>query len=202
MKSITKILVRESIEGAQTKKGEKIMKRKKLTFIKSFLLLVLITVMALSGCNGSNDGNDTYETDYNDIMEADHGNALENDSADFQEIGGLGTEGEGSIALFPEIGEGENTFLFEVVTDEDMSYFWVVSTDKTTVGEALLELDLIRGEESEFGFFVTEINGLVADFDADGTFWAFYVDGEFAMEGVMDTEIEPDTTYAFVFTEG
>ena len=164
------------------------MKRKKFTFIKSFLLLMLITVMALSGCNGSNEGNDN--------------DAYGNDTEDIQEIGGLGTEGEASIALFPEIGEGENTFLFEVVTDEDMSYFWVVSTDKTTVGEALIELDLVRGEESEFGFFVTEIQGLVADFDNDGTFWAFYVDGEFAVTGVMDTEIEPDTIYGFVFTEG
>ena len=188
------------------------MKRKKLAFIKSFLLLMLITVMALSGCSVSNDGdnnhvaeadyNETHDSDYVDVSANDIEDALENDFEDIQEIGGLGTEGDASIALFPEIGEGENTFLFEVVTDEDMSYFWVVFTDKTTVGEALLELDLVRGEETEFGFFVNEINGLVADFDNDGTFWAFYVDGEFAVAGVMDTEIEPGITYAFVFTEG
>ena len=159
------------------------MKKEKFFFIRSLLLLVLITVMALSGC-GTNGG----ETN--------------NDNEDIQGIGGLGTDQEGSIELFPNIGEGEYTFLFEVTNDEDMSYFWVVHTNQTTVGEALLELDLIRGESSEFGFFVYEINGLVADFDNDGTFWAFFIDGEFAMTGVMDTEIEPDTIYGFVFTKG
>ena len=159
------------------------MKNSKLAFIKSLLLLMLITVMALSGCDSN-------------------GSTNNDDSEDIQEIGGLGTDQDGSIELFPNIGVGELSFLFEVVNDEDMSYFWVVHTNKPTVGEALLELDLIRGDESDFGFFVYEINGLVADFDNDGTFWAFFIDGEFAMTGVMDTEIEPDTIYGFVFTEG
>ena len=156
------------------------MKRKKISFIVSFLLLMLITVMALSGCdnNGGNAGNE-----------------------DIQEAGALGTEDPGgSMEIFPHVGEGENSFLFEVVTDEDMSYFWVVHTNYTTVGGALLEHDLVRGEMSDFGLFVHEIQGIVADFDVNQAFWAFYINGDFAMTGVMETEIEPDTTYAFVYS--
>ena len=156
------------------------MKRIKISFIVSFLLLMLITVMALSGCdnNGGNAGNE-----------------------DIQEAGALGTEDPGgSMEIFPHVGEGENSFLFEVVTDEDMSYFWVVHTNYTTVGGALLEHDLVRGDMTDFGLFVTEINGIVADFDDGGAWWALHIDGELAMTGVMDVEIEPDTTYAFVFT--
>ena len=154
------------------------MKRKRISFIVSFLLLVLITVMALSGC-GNNEGN----------------------NEEVQEVGTLGTEdAQDSMEIFPNVGEGENTFLFEVITEDDMSYFWVVHTDYTTVGEALLEHDLVRGDMTDFGLFVTEINGIVADFDDGGAWWALHIDGELAMTGVMDVEIEPDTTYAFVFT--
>jgi len=156
------------------------MKRKKFSFIVSFLLLMLITVMALSGC-GNNERSDGNE--------------------DIQEVGALGTEDVGgSMEIFPHVGEGVNSFLFEVVTDEDMSYFWVVHTNYTTVGEALLEHNLVQGEMSDFGLFVHEIKGIVADFDANGAFWAFYINGDFAMTGVMETEIEPDATYAFVYS--
>jgi hypothetical protein len=141
---------------------------------------MLITVMALSGC-GNNEGN------------------LSNEG--IQEVGALRTENvDDSMAIFPQIGEGANSFLFEVVTDEEMSYFWVVYTDYTMVGDALLEHNLVQGEMTDFGLFVLEINGIVADFDTNGAFWAFYVDGDFAMAGVMETEIEPDTIYAFVYT--
>jgi len=154
------------------------MKRKRISFIVSFLLLVLITVMALSGC-GNNEGN----------------------NEEIQEAGALGTEdAQDSMEIFPNIGEGENTFLFEVITEDDMSYFWVIHTDYTTVGEALLEHDLVSGEMSDLGLMVREVNGIVADFDDGGAWWALHINGELAMTGVMDVEIEPDTTYAFVFT--
>ena len=156
------------------------MKRKRISFIVSFLLLMLITVMALSGCD-NNGGSSSNE--------------------DIQGAGTLGTEDVGgSMEIFPQVGEGENSFLFEVVTDEDMSYFWVVHTNYSTVGEALLEHDLVRGEMSDFGLFVHEIKGIVADFNANGAFWAFYIDGDFAVTGVMETEIEADTIYAFVYS--
>ena len=159
------------------------MKRKRISFIVSFLLLVLITVMALSGC-GNNEGSNN-----------------DGNHEEIQGAGALGTEGaQDSMELFPTVGEGENTFLFEVITEDDMSYFWVVHTNYTTVGEALLEHDLVRGDMTDFGLFVTEINDMVADFDEDGAWWALHIDGELAMTGVMDVEIEPDTTYAFVFT--
>ena len=55
---------------------------------------------------------------------------------------------------------------------------FVVSTDKETVGDALLELNLIEGEEGDYGLYVKTVNGITADYDTDGTYWAFYVNGE------------------------
>ena len=65
------------------------------------------------------------------------------------------------------------------------------------MGDALLELKLIDGEESQYGLYVKTVNGVTADFDKDKEYWAFYVNGEYAMSGVDTTEIEAGATYSF-----
>ena len=72
-----------------------------------------------------------------------------------------------------------------------------IATDKTTVGDALLELGLIAGEEGAYGLYVKQVNGITADYDVDQTYWAFYVNGEYGMTGVDATDIEAGATYSF-----
>ena len=81
------------------------------------------------------------------------------------------------------LGEGSVKFTFMVDADGNETNF-VVSTDKETVGDALLELNLIEGDDSEYGLYVKTVNGITADYDTDGTYWAFYVNGEYASTGV------------------
>jgi hypothetical protein len=100
-----------------------------------------------------------------------------------------------------EIGQGETVFRFEVKDDINRLSAWNVHTDETTVGAALLSVGLIAGEEQSMGFMVTTVNGITADFNANGTWWGFYVNGEFATSGVDSTHIEAGVTYAFVFTK-
>ena len=101
-----------------------------------------------------------------------------------------------------QIGAGDTVFRFEVIDAEGVLTAWDVYTDEETVGAALLAVGLIAGDMTAFGLMVTTVNGVTADFDADGAFWAFYVDGDFAMAGVDATDIEPGVTYAFVYTRG
>ncbi|MCL2368227.1 MAG: DUF4430 domain-containing protein [Oscillospiraceae bacterium] len=100
------------------------------------------------------------------------------------------------------IGQGATTFRFEVTDPAEAVTAWDVSTDETTVGAALLAVGLISGDESEWGLMVTTVNGITADWDANQAFWAFYIDGDFAMAGADATDIEPGVTYAFVYTAG
>ena len=59
------------------------------------------------------------------------------------------------------------------------------------MGDALTELGLIEGEDSEYGLYVKTVNGITADYDTDGHYWAFYVDGEYAQTGVDATRSPP-----------
>ena len=74
---------------------------------------------------------------------------------------------------------------------------FTIATDKTYVGEALIDEGLIEGEEGPYGLYVKTVNGQTLDYDTDGMYWSFYVDGEYGLTGVDMTEIVPGTTYMF-----
>ena len=96
-----------------------------------------------------------------------------------------------------EIGKGQTAFPFTVVDKEGKETNFTVRTDKETVGEALLEVNLIAGEEGDYGLYVKKVNGVTADYDVDKTYWAFYVNGAYATSGVDATKIEENASYMF-----
>ena len=110
---------------------------------------------------------------------------------------GVPDTGTSQKAEVKVLGEGETSFYFVVVDGDKKETKFEINTDKKTVGDALLELKLIDGEESQYGLYVKTVNGVTADFDKDKEYWAFYVNGEYAMSGVDTTEIEAGATYSF-----
>ncbi len=88
------------------------------------------------------------------------------------------------------------TFTLTVTDKEGNSETFTVATDKATVGDALLEEGLIAGEESTYGLYVKTVNGITADYDTDGTYWAFYINGEYASTGVDQTTVTEGAEYA------
>ena len=95
------------------------------------------------------------------------------------------------------VGEGQTAFRFTVVDADGKETAFDVHTDETTVGAALLALGLIDGDDSEYGLYVKTVNGITVDYDKDGKYWAFYVDGEYAATGVDSTDITAGSTYTF-----
>jgi len=98
------------------------------------------------------------------------------------------------------IGEGETAFRLNITDDKNNLTAWEISTNETTVGAALLGVAMIAGEETSIGLMVTMVNGVPSTFNVDGSWWAFYIDGEMAESGVCSTEINTESLYAFVFT--
>jgi hypothetical protein len=96
-----------------------------------------------------------------------------------------------------KIPQGEKTFTFIVVDKDGAKTTFTISTDKKTVGEALLAEGLIEGENGAYGLYVKKVNGILADYDVNQTYWAFYINGEYAMSGVDVTDIVEGATYSF-----
>jgi hypothetical protein len=156
---------------------------KLLSFI---LCVVLIAALALTtmGCN-----NNTPETPEIPENSGSGGTAAGTEA---------GTVIETPDSNAPTVkGEGATVFYFNVVDKDGKETKFEIHTDKTTVGDALLELGLIEGDMGDYGLYVKKVNGITADYDVDGTYWAFYVGNDYGMTGVDLTEIEAGATYAF-----
>ena len=111
---------------------------------------------------------------------------------------GDGTSAEAGDPAAPTVkGEGATVFYFNVVDKDGKETKFEIHTNKTVVGEALLELGLIEGEKGAYGLYVKKVNGITADYDVDGTYWAFYIGDDYGVTGVDLTEIEAGATYAF-----
>ena len=95
------------------------------------------------------------------------------------------------------LGEGNTKFLFTVVDKDGKETGFEIHTDKEIVGEALLELGLISGDEGAYGLYVKTVNGITADYDKDKTYWAFYVNDAYASSGVDLTPIKEGEVYSF-----
>ena len=97
----------------------------------------------------------------------------------------------------PVVGQGQTAFVFEVVHLSGDTKRFTVKTDKTVVGEALLDAGLITGEDSQYGLYVKTVDGETLDYDTHKKYWAFYVNGAYAAKGVDSTEIDPTAVYSF-----
>lgn len=95
------------------------------------------------------------------------------------------------------IGEGDKSFVTEVVDADGNTVKFTVQTNEKTVGEALQKLGVIDGEEGDYGLYIKTVNGITADYNKDGVYWAFYVDGEYAMTGADMTDVVDGTVYTF-----
>lgn len=92
-------------------------------------------------------------------------------------------------------GEGAKEFTLVVVDPEGKEVTATIKTDETMVGIALQNLGMLSGEMNSYGLYVKTVNGITLDYNKDGMYWGFYIDGEYAMTGVDMTEIVPGSTY-------
>ncbi len=95
------------------------------------------------------------------------------------------------------VGNGATSFALEVYDKNNNVNLVTVKTNQKTVGEALIELGVIEGEQGPYGLYVKSVNGVYADYDTDGAYWAFYINGEYAETGVDMTEIDETAVYSF-----
>ena len=101
-----------------------------------------------------------------------------------------------------ELGTGAKAFAFYMQDLDGSRQDFLIHTDADTVGNALLELELIQGDPGDFGLYVKQVCGISAIYEDDCTYWAFYENGEYALTGVDQTTIDESVTYSLVKTEG
>ena len=96
----------------------------------------------------------------------------------------------------------EITLTIEVVGPDGVSKEHTVTTDSDNLEGAFLDSGFVSGEDGPYGLYIKTVDGITADYDTDGAYWAMYKDGEYLMTGAGDTKIAEGEHYELVYTKG
>lgn len=106
------------------------------------------------------------------------------------------------VKFAPKASAGAKAVTVEVVDNNGTSAMYEVNTDAEYLRQVLEETEglTVEGTESDYGLMVETVNGVTADYNTDGAYWAFYVDGEYCNYGVDEQPVEDGQAYQIVYT--
>ncbi|MCI8371735.1 MAG: DUF4430 domain-containing protein [Lachnospiraceae bacterium] len=104
----------------------------------------------------------------------------------------------------PKAQKGAKELSIEVVDNKEKSKKYTVHTDAKYLRQALEETEglTIEGTESEYGLMVQSVNGIKADYDTNGAYWSFYLNGEYCNYGIDQQPVKDGESYKIVYTTG
>lgn len=105
------------------------------------------------------------------------------------------------VCLKPEASAGDKTITVAVVHADGTQKDFTIQTDAEFLRGALEQEGLIEGTESEYGLYVTVVDGETAD-DSEQQWWCFTKGGEMLMTGVDSTPIADGEQYEITLTIG
>ncbi|MBQ4036935.1 MAG: DUF4430 domain-containing protein [Clostridia bacterium] len=153
------------------------------------VLLVLCMLLSLAAC-----GTDSQETKETPAT------AQGTETAAPTEIPAEGLWKDAKWRQSVTLGEGQKEVKLTVKA-EDQSIVITVKTDEKLLGTALVALGIVEGEEGPYGLYIKKVNGILADYDVDQTYWGFYQNGNYMMTGVDTTEIAGGESFELVRTK-
>lgn len=105
-------------------------------------------------------------------------------------------------ALRPRPQSGGKDFSVTVTHGDGAQSIFSFRSEEEYLGPFLQEEGLIEGESGPFGLYITMVDGESALYETDGSYWAFYQNGEYAAQGADLTPIADGDTFSFVYTAG
>lgn len=92
--------------------------------------------------------------------------------------------------------EGLKSIIVQVISERDnYSFEEKYKTDEEYLGNFLDKEGLIEYDESDYGRFITSVQGYKADYNVDKSYWSVYIDGEYAQTGIDQTVIKDGALY-------
>ncbi len=91
------------------------------------------------------------------------------------------------------------TFTVTVVGPDGAATDHQFTSAAPNLGDALLAEGFIEGNDDQYGLYITAVNDIAADFDADGAYWSLYIGEEYAMTGISSTPLTEGAVYKLVY---
>ena len=104
------------------------------------------------------------------------------------------------VTTRPEAVEGSKQVTIQIVhkdgTEKNLEY----GTDHEYLADLLLEKELVTGYASEeYGFTIESVDGVTADWNADGAYWALYEGEEYAVTSAAGIVLVDGGIYRLVY---
>lgn len=99
--------------------------------------------------------------------------------------------------------EGSKAITIEVVDNNQQSKTYSVKTDAEYLRQAMDEAEGLtyEGSEGPYGYSVSAVNGIVADWNVDQSYWAFYVNDEYCNYGVDSQPVNDLDAFKIIYTK-
>ena len=107
----------------------------------------------------------------------------------------------GLAACGKNADDGKMSITVEVKDADGNVSSYTGKTDAENLYDAIADVDgvTLDGYESDYGFYITAVNGITADFETDGAYWSIYVNGEDGAYGVESQPVADGDTYTFAY---
>lgn len=97
-----------------------------------------------------------------------------------------------------EIGEGAHSVLIDVKIG-GKTVTVTIRSDKDNLAEMLTESGLAEGEKSAYGLYIKKVNGVLADYDIDQSYWGLNKDGAATAVGASSITVKDGERYELVY---
>ena len=106
-----------------------------------------------------------------------------------------------TVCLKPGGAAGDKTITVQVIHGDGTQKDFTISTDAEFLRGALEQEGLVQGDESEYGLFVTAVDGETADSEQQ-QWWCFTKGGEDLFTGVDSTPIADGDKFEITLKTG
>ncbi len=102
----------------------------------------------------------------------------------------------------PDTVSGVKSVTVTVAHADGSEKFFHYQTDMNYLGALLLSEGLIKGDPGPYGLYITEVDGEVADYLENKSYWALFDGDDYAAQGADLTVLEDGDVFKLVYTRG
>ena len=106
------------------------------------------------------------------------------------------------LTFKPSVTAGEKAFTLKVVHADRSEKMFSYRCSDEYLGDTLFKEGIIKGEKGAYGIYITEVDGERAIYEKNKAYWAFFINGEYAVSGIDATPIENGAQYILAYTVG
>lgn len=99
--------------------------------------------------------------------------------------------------------EGNKVVTIEVINQAKDSVKYEVKTSSQFLKQAMEEAEGLEfsGTEGQYGMMIDTVNGEFAEYNTNGAYWSFYVNGEYCNYGISEQPIEDGDAFQIIYTK-